>query len=92
MFGGSTFKPVGGKQKTLLDFNKKNAKMTGNGKEFPIDFEDEDNIKPTILLKEVGIEILEGEIPNFQQIETYSRNLLNDIIKEIMPDYAIENL
>jgi len=76
----------------LDSFKKKSAKMVGKGKEFPIDFDNEDNIKPVILLVNEGIKINEGQIPDFGEIETYCRNLLNDIINEINPENAITDI
>ena len=79
-------------RKKLSSFEKKSAKMKGTGKEFPIDFNNEDNIKPVILLKDQGIKISEDKIPDFDQINTYCRNLLQDILDEIMPHYAIKDI
>lgn len=76
----------------LESFQKKSAKMVGKGKEFPIDFSDEDNIKPVILLIDQGITIKEGRIPDFDQIETYCKNLLKDIISEINPENAVTDI
>lgn len=83
--------PDSGKRK-LNFFEKKSAKMKGTSKEFPIDFHDEDNIKPTILLSEVGIAIKDGKVPDFNQIEVYCKNLLGDIITEIMPENAVKSI
>lgn len=91
-FGETIFEFPNNIKKRLDLFDKKSAKMKGIGREFPIDFHDEDNIKPTILLKDEGISITAGKIPDFKQIETYCKNLLDDIIVEIMPENAIENI
>lgn len=91
-FGKSLFKLEGGKERKLIEFEKKNAKMVSGKKELSYDFDDENNVKPVILLKEEGITINEGQVPNFEQINLYCRNLLEQIIKETMPVHAIEEL
>jgi hypothetical protein len=92
VFGKSIFKLEGSDSKKLVDFPKKQAKMSSNGKDFPIIFDDEDNIKPVILLKNEGINVNEGQVPNFDEIDKYCRNLLKDISGEIMPNNAVQEL
>lgn len=83
--------PVG-PTKELEDFDKKDAKMDSNGKALAIDFDDEDNIRPVILLTDEGIKIGQDGIPDFDEIEKYCRKTLNDVIKEVMPTHAISEL
>ena len=91
-FGNTVFTFPNDVKRKLQLFEKKSAKMQGTGKTFPIDFDDEDNIRPTILLKDQGIEIKAGKIPNFDQIEIFCRNLLRDIISEINPENAVKDI
>lgn len=81
-------------QTTLETFTKRSAKMLTkkNHKKFPIVLDDEDNIRPVILLKDEGISVGEGQVPNFDQIDSYCKNLLEDIIEEVMPDYAVQSI
>jgi hypothetical protein len=90
-FGQSVFKPTGGKQKELVNFDKINAKMESNGKELPLHIDNEENITPVILLRNQGIKVENG-VPDFKQIDTYCRNLLTDIENEIRPSNAINPL
>lgn len=91
-FGNFVFSISDQTGQSLGKFQKTSAKMKGKGKEFPIDFDAIDNIKPTILLEEQGIQILDGRIPNFGQIEAYCYSLLTDLEIEINPAHAVESL
>jgi hypothetical protein len=85
----STFKLIDTEEKPLEDFGAKRAKMESRGKEFPINFDDEDEIRPTILLTNEGIRIEEGLIPNFDDVDKYCKELLLEIKDEINPQNAI---
>lgn len=91
-FGNSKFKPEGGEEKRLDQFSKKNAKMVSKNKEFPIHFDDENFIKPVILLANEGISIDDEGIPNFDQIRAYCNKLLDEILIETLPTNAVKEL
>lgn len=91
-FGKSLFKLSGASKETKLEnFDKRSAKMTSEGRELPLDIDDEDNIKPVILLSDF-VQIDEGGVPNFDQINGYCKKVLNDVIKELMPEHAVQEL
>lgn len=83
---------IGSKNDLLNSFRKKSAKMESEGKEFPIDFDDEDNIKPVIKLYEHGIKDTGGGIPDFEQIDKYCRGILPAIVSETLPSNAVKNI
>lgn len=92
-FGNMQFNLSNEVKRKLENFANKSAKMKGkSGKEFPIDFDNINNIKPTILLEQEGIRILDGRVPDFKQIENYCQKLLKDIINEIDSNNAIKNI
>ena len=90
--GVSTFRLLNGRAQELSEFSNKNAKMESHGKEFPINFDDDGDIRPVILLANEGIEVGEGLIPNFIQVETYCNELLERLINEINPSNAVGRL
>ncbi|MBL7884729.1 MAG: hypothetical protein JNL69_11715 [Bacteroidia bacterium] len=92
LFSKSKFKPEGGVERNLGEFDKKNATMISKTKPKAIDFQDEDNVIPTILLEEEGITVGEGGVPNFDEINLYCRELLTEIIEEVMPNHGIDDL
>ncbi|OSZ79153.1 hypothetical protein CAP35_13135 [Chitinophagaceae bacterium IBVUCB1] len=92
VIGRSIFKPTGGIEKTLDKFRKKNGKISSNGKELPIDFDKDDNIKPVILLKNEGINVDKNGKIDFKIIDEYCRGILLKIIDELNPSNAVKPL
>jgi len=82
----------GNKKKELEAFEGKKAKMVNGSKEAPIQFDNHDEVIPVILLKDEGIDVGDDAVPNFDQINQYCHKLLGDVIKEVMPEYAIDDL
>lgn len=91
-FERSSFKFVDQDARTLGDFGTKRAKMESVKKEFPINFDDENDIRPTILLTNEGIPILDGLVPDFDAVDTYCKKLLEDIKDEINPQNGVSRL
>lgn len=91
-FGKSTFQPNGGNKKELENFDTKQAKMTNGKKEMTIDLDDENNIKPVILLTDQGIDVTQDGIPDFEQINNYCRQLLTRELEHESPQNAIKEL
>jgi hypothetical protein len=92
MLNRGKFELRSGIGKELENFDAKVAKMKGrNGKILPYTIDHEDNIKPVILLKDI-ITVTEG-LPDFEQMETYVSELLEDIINELEPpENAVQEL
>jgi hypothetical protein len=91
-FGRSSFKLVDQDERNLGDFGIKRAKMESAKKEFNINFDDEDDIRPTILLIQEGIPVNEGLVPDFDAVDTYCKALLEQIKEDLNPRHAVERL
>lgn len=91
-FGKSIFRLEGSKDKKLLEFDDKKATMESKKRTKSINFNNEDEVFPTILLEDEGIKINDGGVPDFDQINLYCRELLKEITEEVMPIHAVENL
>jgi hypothetical protein len=92
-FGASSFRMKNDQPKQLEQFDYKDAKMESNGQSMSIDLEsdddDEDKVRPKITLS--GNEyVTTNNTPNFNAIQSFCRNLLDEIIEEISPLNGIE--
>jgi len=90
--GQSVFKLAGLDGRTLEDFGSKRAKMESRGKEFPIHFDNENEIRPTILLTNEGIPVDDGLVPDFDAVDQYCKALLEEIKDELNPANAVDRL
>lgn len=79
--------------KNLGEFPKQNAKIKSNGRPIPIQFDNNNEITPVIILKDQGIEVNpETNELNFEEIDSYCNDLLNKILEEHLPSNAIKEL
>ncbi len=89
--GSSTF-TIHNEKRALGNFMNSAAKITTRkGQDIPIRIENKE-IRPTIYLKDVGVQIDYGPNPLFKDVQKYCLELLEEIKKEMYPDYAIEEL
>jgi len=88
-FAKSKFKLADTNERALEDFGTRRAKMESRGKEFPINFDDENDIRPTILLSNEGIRVDEGLMPDFDDIDKYCKKLLEEIVEDLNPRNAV---
>jgi len=89
--GSSTF-TIHNEKRALGNFTASGAKITTRkGQDIPIRIENKE-IRPTIYLKDVGVQIDYGPNPLFKDVQKYCLALLEEIKLEIYPDYATEEL
>lgn len=81
-------------EKILDNFVDKKATIgtTKKASTVDIDFDRDDHIKLSVPLADFGMHPDENGIPNFTEIEAYTRELLEEIIKEVRPKYAADDL
>ena len=92
-FGQTLLRISENNQTKLEDFPKKTARITGNsGRNLPVKIDDDYDVRPVILLSEIGIQNDETGRPDFIALDTYCRTLLEDIKQEILPTNAIKEL
>lgn len=83
-FGKSKFKLNNEPEKELEAFENKEAKMENNGKVLDFNFDDENDITPSIVLTG-GEYFNEDNSPNLDSIKEYCRNLLVEVLEETSP-------
>jgi hypothetical protein len=82
--GKSQFKLGEEQTKALKEFDKIEAKMENGGKELGYNFENENDVTPSIILKEEKYINLDGS-PNMIAIQEFCRNLLQEVAEELSP-------
>ncbi|MBS3915828.1 MAG: hypothetical protein KG003_15135 [Bacteroidetes bacterium] len=87
----SKFMPTGGNAIELEDF-KEHKGILSDGKPVPIVIDEDTEIKPIIRLKEQGIAVDDGNVPDFEQIKNYCLDLLHTIQETLLPENAVEEL
>ncbi len=79
-------------KKPLRDFESEGTKIrTKEGKNIPIQMEDHE-IRPVILLNNVGVSIESGHNPAFADVNKYCRKILEEIKTELLPINATQEL
>jgi hypothetical protein len=91
-FGEGLIQLGGDRTKKLKDFNKKNAKVSSNGKELNLKIDDEYEVRPIILLKDEGVENHPDGSLDFIGIDKYCRDTLAEIQIEIDPSNAVKDI
>ena len=80
-----------GKQRKLEDFSDKKIKVQNKaGKELDLDLDNEDGLRPIILLETLGIKLDDNGILDFKKLDIFCRNQLEEMKKQILPTYAID--
>lgn len=87
--GKSKFKLGEERSKALEEFDKIEAKMESDGKELGYNFENEDDVTPSIILNEAQYQTIDGST-DMLAIQTFCRNLLQEIAQEISPLNGIQ--
>ncbi len=88
----SSFFNINNVKKSLRDFQSEGTKIrTREGKNIPIQMEDQE-IRPVILLNNVGVSIESGHNPAFTKVNEYCRKILEEIKLDLLPIHATQEL
>jgi len=83
---------IGSKDALLEEFETKKRNIKHDNKSFSVDFDNVEEIRPTINLKDHNIPINAGNIPNFKELDNWCRLLLDEIKSKILPSDATTEL
>lgn len=90
IFGKSKLKIEGGDEKELGNFKVKNAKIENENRKLSVELDNEDKIRPVLFLKDY-VPVVDG-MPDFDKLESYCKELLEEIKEKLLPENAIADL